>query len=189
MIKTPRLKIGPLTGDSERVYAMALYRYRNLQEVAEFQEWAPESVAEVDTLIKDQGDTFLEVPGRFYQWGIFLNTENAPLIGDFGVCRKADQPEVVEFGISLDPDNQSKGYASEALWYLLDYLFTKKEVYRVIASVDPNNWASMQLMERVGFRQEAHHIRSYPFKGGWADDVVFALLSDEWPAVSWEEKD
>jgi RimJ/RimL family protein N-acetyltransferase len=39
----------------------------------------------------------------------------------------------------------------------------------------------MQLMQRVGFRQEAHHIRSYPFRGRMVDDIVFALLAEEWP--------
>ncbi|MBE9549889.1 MAG: GNAT family N-acetyltransferase [Proteobacteria bacterium] len=175
-----------MLGDNAKQYATALYHYRNLPEVAEFQEWTPETVTEVEILIAGQGTSFLKLPGQFYQWGIFLKHEQASLIGDFGVSCKPDQAGLVEFGIALDPAYQHQGYATEALWHLLDYLFRKQGIYRVIASVDPDNQASMQLMQRVGFRQEAHHIRSYPFRGRMADDIVFALLAEEWPPSPWE---
>lgn len=181
MISTPRLRVGPMFGDNAKEYATALYYYRNLPEVVEFQEWSPETLREVADLIAGQGTSFLEVPGQFYQWGIYLKDKAATIVGDFGVSSKPDQPGLVEFGITLDPAYQHQGYAAEALWHLLDYLFREQDIYRVIASVDPDNRASMQLMQRVGFRQEAHHVRSYPFRGRMADDVIFALLAEEWP--------
>ena len=36
------------------------------------------------------------------------------------------------------------------------------------------------LLERLGMRREAHHVRSYWFRGAWVDDVVYAMLRTEW---------
>jgi RimJ/RimL family protein N-acetyltransferase len=52
--------------------------------------------------------------------------------------------------------------------------------HRVFASVDPRNAPSMKLLERVGMRKEAHFVRGLWFRNEWVDDVVFAILSDEW---------
>ena len=48
------------------------------------------------------------------------------------------------------------------------------------ASVDPRNARSIALMERLGFRREAHFVESLWFKEAWADDVIFAMLEREW---------
>jgi RimJ/RimL family protein N-acetyltransferase len=32
----------------------------------------------------------------------------------------------------------------------------------------------------MGERQEAHHVDSILYKGSWEDQLVFALLEDEW---------
>jgi RimJ/RimL family protein N-acetyltransferase len=42
----------------------------------------------------------------------------------------------------------------------------------------------MKLLERVGMRKEAHFVKSLQFRGEWADDVIFAILSEEWKAPS-----
>ena len=35
-------------------------------------------------------------------------------------------------------------------------------------------------IERLGFRKEAHFIESLFFHGQWVDDLVFAMLAREW---------
>jgi RimJ/RimL family protein N-acetyltransferase len=35
-------------------------------------------------------------------------------------------------------------------------------------------------MRRLGMRQEAHFVQNEVFKGGWGDELVFAILEDEW---------
>ena len=39
-------------------------------------------------------------------------------------------------------------------------------------------------MARLGMRQEARLVRSYRFRGEWADQLVFAVLADEWRSRS-----
>jgi RimJ/RimL family protein N-acetyltransferase len=54
------------------------------------------------------------------------------------------------------------------------------KLHRLSATADPRNLASVKLLERLGFRKEAHFVKSLWFKGEWADDVVYGLLREEW---------
>lgn len=39
----------------------------------------------------------------------------------------------------------------------MNYMFTKLNKHRIIASIDPDNIASKALVEGLAFRKEAHH--------------------------------
>ncbi len=59
----------------------------------------------------------------------------------------------IEFGISLHPDQWSKGYALEALTPVLDHgLNTLPDLQRILGVADAPNHASRKLQERAGFR-------------------------------------
>ncbi len=70
----------------------------------------------------------------------------------------------------------------EAVRAVLDLAFHQLRLHRVSASVDADNLASLALLERLGLRREAHFRRSEWFKGAWVDDIVHAVLRDEWLA-------
>jgi RimJ/RimL family protein N-acetyltransferase len=107
-------------------------------------------------------------------------TGGGSLIGDCGIHVLKSDPRIVEIAITIAPDCQSRGYATEAVNALLDHLLVRLGKHRVFASVDPRNLNSMALMQRIGLRKEAHFVQSLWFKGGWTDDVVFAMLAGEW---------
>ena len=73
-----------------------------------------------------------------------------------------------------------KGYATEALRAMVDYLFANLGKHRIVASVDPRNTPSIRLIERLGFRKEAHFKESYYLRGEWVDDIIYAMLRTEW---------
>jgi RimJ/RimL family protein N-acetyltransferase len=35
-------------------------------------------------------------------------------------------------------------------------------------------------MERIGFRKEGHFVKSLFWKNNWVDDVIYALLQQDW---------
>jgi len=45
----------------------------------------------------------------------------------------------------------------------------------VIMTVEQN-----RLIERIGFRKEAHFKESYYLRGEWVDDLIYAKLKEEW---------
>jgi RimJ/RimL family protein N-acetyltransferase len=122
------------------------------------------------------GSCFSRRHVAWYQLGIALRS-SAELRGDCGIHILGD-PRLAEIGA---PRFQCRGYATEALRAIVGYLFGELRKHRVSASVEPRNTGAIRLMQRLGFRQEAHTIESLWFKGEWADDLVFAMLAREWP--------
>jgi RimJ/RimL family protein N-acetyltransferase len=51
---------------------------------------------------------------------------------------------------------------------------------RVVATTDAENAPAAALFARLGFRCEAHHIKNVWFKGRWGDELLFAMLAEEW---------
>jgi RimJ/RimL family protein N-acetyltransferase len=51
---------------------------------------------------------------------------------------------------------------------------------RVIGRCDALNLPSARLMERLGMRREAHFVHNEIFKGAWGDELVHAMLEDDW---------
>jgi RimJ/RimL family protein N-acetyltransferase len=157
--------------------APGLFGYRADPEVWRYQNWRPESLAEVEHFIRKQSAISTPAAGQWVQRAIRLRGDGA-LVGDLGFCLSGDGQ--AEFGINLAPPRQGQGIAREASRALLDYLFGTLGVHRVHASVDPRNTPSMALMRSLPLRQEAHLRESLWFRGEWVDDVVFAMLAREW---------
>jgi RimJ/RimL family protein N-acetyltransferase len=177
-IITDRLALRDLEpSDGPRVFA-----YHKHPEVSRFQSWGTESVDAVQSYIRRLSAVDPAACAGWYQVGIFLRT-SGKLIGDCGFRPLASSPEQVEVGITLAPEYQGQGYAGEALRALLNLLFAALNKHRVVGSVDPRNHSSIRLLERVGMRQEAHFVKSLWFKGEWVDDVIFAMLADEWQSA------
>jgi RimJ/RimL family protein N-acetyltransferase len=64
---------------------------------------------------------------------------------------------------------------------LLDLAFGPVGLHRVVGQCDGRNAASARLMTSLGMRREAEFISNEFVKGEWTDELVFALLEDEWP--------
>ncbi len=158
--------------------ALTLFAYRSDPEVSRYQSFAPTSLDDARQFIAKLPTTPFGTPDTWFQLAIRLPA--GELIGDLGIHFEED-PRQVEIGVTLAPEHQGQGFASEALQILLDRLFGIPRTHRVHASVDPRNAASIKLLERLGFRKEAHHRQSLWFKGAWVDDVVYATLRSDRP--------
>jgi RimJ/RimL family protein N-acetyltransferase len=153
-----------------------MYAYRSDPRVAAFQIWEPESEDEVREVIQNLQAAEFDTPDTWYQLAITLK-EGGALIGDLGLHFPPGEPGQVEVGISLAPGHQGQGHATEALQAVIEYLFAALGKHRVYARVDPDNTASLALMERVGMREEGHLRESVWIKGEWVDDVIYAILA------------
>jgi RimJ/RimL family protein N-acetyltransferase len=78
---------------------------------------------------------------------------------------------------------QGSGYGKEACMRLLSYLFDDLKKRRVIACTDVLNHPAYSLLERQGFRREAHFIENLWFKGRWASEYWYGMLQREWEAL------
>lgn len=159
-----------------------LVAYRGLPEVAWMQLWDSYDVEKGRKLIEGMEGVEPFTPGDSFQFGV-EHRATGKLIGD--LYFKLDQAgKQAEIGYTFDPQFQGQGLATEAVRALLDYAFKYKGVHRIYGITDPRNLPSIRLMTRLGMRQEAHFRKSLWFKGAWADDVVYAILGEEWTIAS-----
>jgi RimJ/RimL family protein N-acetyltransferase len=175
---TPRLRLDVLRESD----AETLFQYRADPSVALYQGWCPASRDEALDFIRSQQQIALDVPDSWLQLAI-RRSEDGALVGDLGLHLPSDADGSYEFGVTVAPAHQGKGYAREAVRALLDFVFGKLGAHRVHASIDPRNIASGALLRSLGMRQEAHFRESLKMRGEWVDDVIFALLAREWPTT------
>ena len=174
MISTERLELRRFKDTDAEAFAA----YRSVPEVARYQSWdAPYSLEAARTAVAGFASDDPLQPGWF-QYAIDLD---GVLIGDLGLNLHENLRQA-ELGFTLAPAYQGKGYATEAVRGLLHHLFTERNLHRVSAEADARNLPSVQLLERVGFRQEGLRPQNSWFKDEWTDDVLFGLLRSDWPA-------
>ena len=174
-IESERLRIRRFK-DSDLAPFMA---YRNDPKVARYQSWDSLDEQEAKTFIREMESARAGVPGDWFQFAI-ESKETGALIGDCGLRVDEDEPYRAEIGFTLAREYQGRGLASEAISRLLDYAFEVLGLHRVVAIADCRNAPSVALLERVGMRREGHFLENVWFKGGWADEYLYAILKDEW---------
>ena len=90
-----------------------------------------------------------------------------------------------ELGWTFARAAQGRGYGREAGRAMLAIAFDGLGVRRVVGECFVANAASWRLMESIGMRREAHHVRDgLHAELGWMDGYLYALLADEWRAAA-----
>ncbi|WP_372642288.1 GNAT family N-acetyltransferase [Ancylomarina sp.] len=158
--------------------AEAIFKYRSDAVTNQYQAWIPKTIDDAQTFISKVAETIDEYD-TWFQFGI-INKDNGELVGDLGIHFFDTDKFQVEIGCTLAKSHRGKGLASEALKAIIKYLFEDLNKRRITCSIDPQNQASIKMVERLGFRKEAHFKQSVLIDGEWYDDVIYALLKDEW---------
>lgn len=153
--------------------APILAAYRDDPNVARYQGWEiPFTAAAAAEFVTSQKSVTGPVPGEWVQIAIEYDGE---LAGDVGLLLD-ESAELASLGITVRPDRQGDGIASEALGAVIDTLIGRG-VHRVEAAIDPDNIASARLFERLGFRWEGVSRRAIRVRGHWYDEDRYALLA------------
>jgi len=81
---------------------------------------------------------------------------------------------------TLLPSERNKGYCTEAVMIVVDYLFLSRNTVRIQAETNPRNIASQKVLEKAGFRKEGLIRRSIFVRGKWEDGFLYSILREEW---------
>jgi RimJ/RimL family protein N-acetyltransferase len=101
-------------------------------------------------------------------------------LGEVSLFMNNTEQRTGEIGYVFHPSSHGHGYAAEATVELLRLGFEELGLHRIIARLDARNDGSVKLLNRLGLRQEAHFVKNEYLKDEWTDELVFAMLFDEW---------
>jgi RimJ/RimL family protein N-acetyltransferase len=154
--------------------------YRSDPLVARYQGWGiPYESHAGRTFIDEVKNSLPGVPGKWFQAIIELKSLSV-MIGDCAFHVMENDRRQAYIGITLARPFWGKGYGDEASRCLLDYLFNELNLHRVVAECDVNNTSSYRLLDRLGFRREAHLLENIWFKDAWGSEFHYAMLDREW---------
>ena len=175
-IETERLTLRPFNaGDLDDVYAM-----RSLPEVTRYLYGDELTLADsAERLERCMRNTRVEGDDDVLALAV-ERRDDGRVIGDLTLWLRSAHHRQGEIGFVFHPGAQGRGYASESASALLALAFGTLGLHRVYGRTDGRNDASAALMRRLGMRQEAHFCQNEIFKGEWGDELVFAILEDEW---------
>lgn len=75
------------------------------------------------------------------------------VVGDIGFLGPPDASGCVEIGYSVLAARRGRGYAVEMVEILTLWAFKDDRVHRIVAHTDPDNPASMRILEKNGFQR------------------------------------
>jgi RimJ/RimL family protein N-acetyltransferase len=155
-------------------------RYRNITDVARFQDWPLPYTRDLAHELVDALDALAgPTNGGWVQ--LAIDAGAAGMIGDVAVWLH-DDGTFAMVGYTLAPEHQGRGYAIEAVTAIVDWLFSRKRVHRIAATIDPRNLPSARVLERCGFEYVGTARRAALVRDEWADDARFSLLPEDWKA-------
>jgi RimJ/RimL family protein N-acetyltransferase len=158
----------------------AFATYRSDPFVARYQSWTvPYTLDHAVTFLEEMASAPPGTPGRWFQLAVERRSHPG-IIGDCGFQVSADDDRQAQIGFTFSRLFQKQGYATEAVRCVLDHLFDWRSLHRVTATCDVENQDSINLLERIGMRREAHLIENLWFRDAWGSEYSYALLRREW---------
>jgi RimJ/RimL family protein N-acetyltransferase len=159
-----------------------LFDLQSRPEVTRYLYWEPRSLVEVRaSLAKKMSSTHLAADGDILSVAV-ADRAGGSLIGDLTLIYLSAAHRHGEIGYVFHPDAHGRGLATEATRALVDLAFDDLGFHRVSAQLDARNDRSAALLERLGLRREAHLRENEWVKGEWTDELIYAVLAEEWPA-------
>lgn len=164
-IKTERLVLRRITKEDVN----SIFEYLSDEEVMKFYGMSPlkseeEALEEIDWY----NNIYESKTG--IRWGITLQDENK-VIGSCGFHNWDRRHNRAEIGFELTKLFWNQGMMGEALRAITQYGFLNLQLNRIQALVEPDNFASLGLLKKLGFNQEGL-LAQYEFTCGKYDDLI-----------------
>lgn len=176
-LETKRLIIRPLTIEDK----YELFEYRRDKETNKYQGWIPETIEDVEVFI-GKTSKLINIPETWFQC-VIIEKETQKIVGDLGIHFIDTENKQVEIGCTLNKIFQNKGFATESIKQVIDYLFHELNKHRIITTIDPLNINSIRLVQRIGFRKEAHLVESFFLNGKWFDELIYVITEKDWNKI------
>lgn len=110
-------------------------------------------------------------------WGISFRG-SPKLVGIIGHYRIQPHNHRAEVGYILNPEFHGQGIIPEAMKKVIAYGFNEMKLHSIEAVINPKNNASERVLQKSGFKKEAHFIENHLYEGEFLDTVIYSLLNN-----------
>ena len=169
-IKTERLILRKIMPDD----AEMVYKWMSDPDVIKYEDWAPHQNVEYTRgyIMHVFGDYS---SNQSYNWGIQLNNE---LIGHVVVVDINDRKGSV--GYYLRKDFWSKGYTTEAVKAIIEYMLFDVGIGKIEAKHSIKNIASGKILKKIGMAYKGHVKEVYFSNSEWQDCDYYSITKEEY---------
>lgn len=158
--------------------AKELFKMRSDARVLKYLDRNPHrTVEESELMIDTMISTYNSKAG--INW-IIREKDNLDVIGYIGYWRLIRENLRAEIGYALKPEYWGNGYMNEALTKVIEFGFKEFCLHSIEANVNPNNISSIKLLEKLGFKREAHFKEDYFYNGKFLDSAIYSLLETDY---------
>lgn len=156
----------------------AFRNWTSNNEVTKFLRWpAHKDISVTKAVFRDWIENYKS--NSFYQWAIVLKSLNEP-IGSIGVIDLDEKTDKVHIGYCIGSNWWNKGYTSEALSAIIEFLFNQVKVQRIEAQHDPNNPSSGKVMQKCGLKYEGTLRKADWNNQGIVDACMYSIIDKEY---------
>lgn len=134
------------------------------------------SLSDSEELLRSIEDSYKNEKG--INWAI-IEKDSKAFIGYIGFIRIFSEHCRAEIGYALKPEYWGKEYMYETINRLARFGFEEMKLHSIEANVNPMNERSKKVLERVGFKKEAHFRENYLFNGNFLDSIIYSLLEKD----------
>lgn len=175
VLKTNRLTIREL----ELIDIDNVHQLHSLPESDEFNTLGiPETIQVTETILSEWLQEKNKTERTTYVFAIQL-IEGENFIGLIAINLKKKKYQSGEVWYKIHKDFWAQGYATEALFALLDFGFNHLQLHRIEAGCAVENIASIRVIEKVGMTREGIQRQNLPIRGEWKDNYCYGILKEE----------
>ncbi len=159
----------------------AVKMYRNWQSderVTRYLSWKPYPNVETSYMITHK---WLESykDKSFYLWVMVLKDGNIP-IGTISAMKGSEDWSMSVIGYCIGVEWWNKGYTTEAMQAVMDYMFNRIGVNKIMAYCDKLNVASYKVMLKNGLKYEGMHYNYQLREDYTCDAVICSVLKEDY---------
>lgn len=175
IIETERLILRkPTLRDAEEIFELC-----RRPETSQYSYWRPHNnINETREMIKQKLSSIRH--GKLPPFFAVEEKESGRVIGTCSYVSADEFYKSVEIGYSILSDCWGNGFGTEVAWGLTGYAFDRMEAQRVYARVLPDNIASLNLLQKLGFTFEAVLKKDFFFEGKVSDVAILSMTDDEY---------
>ncbi len=154
--------------------------YAQDDEIAAYGLWLPQKTFQENINdIQEVIDGYTN--GTNFTWAVEHHADHK-MIGRLQLGGYNPRDARADLGYAYNRLYWGKGYATEAARAVLHFGFDSLKLHRIGATVLPDNFGSIRVLEKLGFQREGTRRQAYSLRGSQEDLFCYSILAPEWYA-------